>query len=78
MFGTDTLRHRDTAKQLVDSLPQETQVIIDFANISFASRSFLHELLCRLDGRKVIFKNKNEEVTKMMEIAQTGTIPKIC
>ena len=74
MFGTDTLRHRETARQVVECLPTEvqSQVIIDFANIAFASRSFLHELICDLGSRKVVFKNRNEEVIKMMEIARCG------
>ncbi len=78
MFGTDTLRHRETARQVVEKLPINSQATIDFANITFASRSFLHELLCSLGSRKVVFENRNYEVTKMMEIAQTGAIPKYC
>lgn len=77
MFGTDTLRHRETARQVVECLPSkeaQSQVIIDFANIAFASRSFLHELLCDLGNRKVVFENRNEDVTKMMEIARCGAI----
>lgn len=69
MFGTDTLRHRETAKKLAENLPKtECPVVIDFANIDFASRSFLHELLCQLYDRKVTFENTNEEIAQLMEI----------
>jgi hypothetical protein len=81
MFGTDTLRHRDTARKAVESLPKDSeyaQVTIDFAKIDFASRSFLHELLCDLGERKVVFENRSEEVKQMMEIAQKGTISALC
>jgi hypothetical protein len=72
MFGTDTLRHRDTARKVAESLPKTDQAIIDFANIDFASRSFLHELLSDLGDRNVVFKNTNNEVKQMMEIVKKG------
>ena len=81
MFCTDTLRHRDTARKVVDTLAKEplsSEVVIDFDKIDFASGSFLHELLSDLGSRKVIFENRNEEVKQMMEIAQKGTISAIC
>lgn len=81
MFGTDTLRHRESARKVVERLStdlQSTQVTIDFADITFASRSFLHELLCRLGSRKVVFENRNEEVQKMMNVAQKGLISSLC
>ena len=81
MFGTDTLRHRDTARKVVESLPkgsESSQVIIDFAKIDFASRSFLHELLCDLGSRKVVFKNRNEEVTELMEIIKRNAVCVSC
>lgn len=72
MFGTDTLRHRDTARKIVEGLPKADKVILDFANIEFASRSFLHELICDLGNRKVVFENTNDEVKHMLEIAEKG------
>ena len=81
MFCTDTLRHRDTARLVVDALAKEplsSEVIIDFDKIDFASRSFLHELLSDLGSRKVVFENRNDEVKQMMEIAQKGTISVVC
>jgi anti-anti-sigma regulatory factor len=73
MFGTDTLRYRDTAKKVIESLPKESDssmVIIDFAEIDFASSSFLQELLHDLGSRKVTFQNRNEEVEELMAIIQ--------
>ena len=71
MFCTDTLRHRDTARKITERIsntPKTDPVVIDFAKIDFASRSFLHELMASLSDRKIIFKNQNEEVGKMMSI----------
>lgn len=77
MFCTDTLRHRDTARKVVAVLAKESlssQVVIDFDKIDFASRSFLHELLTDLGSRKVVFENRNEEVTQLMEIIQKNAV----
>ena len=72
LFGTDTLRHRETAKHVLDKLskvPIDEKVVIDFAGISFASRSFCHELKRGLNGRDVVFVNMLPEVEEMMRIA---------
>lgn len=77
MFCTDTLRHRDTARKVVALLAREplsSTVTIDFDRIEFASRSFLHELLTDLGSRKVIFENRCEEVTQMMDIIQKHSV----
>ena len=77
MFCTDTLRHRDTARKVVDTLAKEplsSEVIIDFDKIDFASRSFLHELLSDLGSRKVVFENRNEEVTELMDIIKKNFV----
>ncbi|MGB8312193.1 MAG: hypothetical protein WCE81_10085 [Halobacteriota archaeon] len=75
MFNVKTLRYRESAQEVVERLPKrDTPVIIDFANIEFASRSFLHELLQRLGNRQVTFKHRNETVEKMMEIIERKTV----
>jgi anti-anti-sigma regulatory factor len=71
MFCTDTLRHRETARNILERLsktPKNDLVIIDFDKIEFASRSFLHELMSCLADRKVEFKNQNEEVARMTDV----------
>lgn len=71
MFCTDTLRHRDTARKILEKVsntPKTDPVVIDFGKIDFASQSFLHELMICLSGRKVVFQNQNEEVEKMVSI----------
>jgi hypothetical protein len=76
MFGTGTLRYRDSAKKVVERLSKEDpSITIDFAHIDFASRSFLHELLYRLGNRKVTFENRNEEVENMMDIIERKAVP---
>ncbi len=77
LFRTDTLRHRETARIVVNLLEEkkETQNVIDFDQIVFASRSFLHELLCDIGNKKVVFHNTNEEIRQMMEIAKKGVHP---
>ena len=76
MFGTDTLRYRDSARRVIESLPEasDSPVIIDFAKIDFASRSFLHELLCDLRSREVTFENRNEFVERLMGTIQKRTV----
>jgi predicted RNA binding protein with dsRBD fold (UPF0201 family) len=77
LFCTDTLRHRDTAREVIATLvkePLSTQIIIDFDKIDFASRSFLHELLSDLGSRKVTFENRNDEVKQMMDIIQKSSV----
>lgn len=71
MFSTDTLRHRQTAKRIVEKIlkePESDQTIIDFDKIEFASWSFLHELINDLSSKNVIFINKNKEVENMISI----------
>ena len=69
MFFTDTLRHRETARKIVENIPKETSdVTIDFVKIDFASRSFLHELLSNLCNRKVKFTNANQEIRMMTDV----------
>jgi anti-anti-sigma regulatory factor len=81
MFGTDTLRHRETARKVVELIEKEaksSETVIDFSKIDFASRSFLHELMCDLGNRKVIFENRNEEVEQMMNIISKSTVCASC
>jgi len=70
MFCTDTLRHRETARSLIDNISiisNTEQVVIDFNNIVFASRSFCHELITELKRPNVKFINTNEEIKKMIQ-----------
>lgn len=72
MVKLDTLRHRDTAKKVVESVlgvPVDEEVVIDFSGIVFASRSFCHELLRGLEGMKVTFRRMAPEVDEMMQLA---------
>jgi hypothetical protein len=68
---TDTLRHRETAQQLLQTINKnpEEPVTLNFKGITFASRSFLHELLSGLQGRKLDYKHINEEIKFMTNIA---------
>jgi len=78
IVNLDTLRHRDTAKKVVDifsGLPMEEEVVIDFSGVVFASRSFCHELIRGLEGRMVVFRNMSPEVDEMMQLARVK--PKI-
>ena len=71
MMKLDTLRHRDTANKVVESIsgvPPEEEVVIDFSGIVFASRSFCHELQRGLEGRQVTFRNMAPEVDDMMQL----------
>ncbi|MCX6654021.1 MAG: hypothetical protein NTY03_02745 [Candidatus Bathyarchaeota archaeon] len=71
-FNIDTLRHRDTARVVlnkVSQMPRDEKIVIDFSGISFASRSFCHELRRGLNGRDVVFVNMMPEVDEMMRIA---------
>jgi type II secretory pathway component PulC len=48
--NTDTLRHRETAKKLLQIINQqpEKQVTLNFKGITFTSRAFTHELITGL------------------------------
>ena len=73
MFCTDTLRYRETARRIIEEIlriPITNQIIIDFKNITFASRSFLHELLSNLGNRSIKFTNQNHNIEQMIEIIQ--------
>jgi len=74
IFKTDTLRHRETARIVLEDIEKtklDERIVIDFSGISFASRSFCHELKRDLNGRDVIFVNMLSEVEQMMRIAFT-------
>lgn len=80
MFCTDTLRHRETARKILEKVstePKTDLVIIDFSKIDFASQSFLHELMICLAGRKVVFQNQNEEVKNMASIISKNVEPDV-
>lgn len=69
LFCTDTLRHRETARKIVETIPKEIhQITVDFDEIDFASRSFLHELLVGLDAKEVSFANANQEILMMTKV----------
>ena len=72
IVGTDTLRHRETARTILDTIenaPENTPITIDFTGVTFTSRSFLHELLSGLTNRKYTLKNTNEEIKAIAMIA---------
>jgi len=72
IVDTDTLRHRETAQMILQSIVKESRdapVTLDFDRITFASRSFLHELLSGLNGRELEIINANSEVKFMVKIA---------
>jgi len=69
----DTLRHRDTARKVVEGVsgvPMDEEVVIDFSGIAFASRAFCNELLRGLEGRRVTFKNMGSDVDTMVKLAR--------
>lgn len=75
IFCTDTLRHRETARKLIQKIPENTNVTLNFERIDFASRSFLHELLCGLNNNLTVdFSNVNPEVTRMINIIQKKSV----
>lgn len=68
-----TLRHRDTARrvlQIVEKVQADENITIDFSGITFASRSFCHELKKDLKHRDVEFINMLSEVEEMMYLVQ--------
>jgi len=76
--GTDTLRHRDTARiihEKIANIPKKEGITLDFSGISFASRSFCHELSKGLNDRDVVLVNMLPEVDEMMRLITTK--PKI-
>lgn len=77
LFKTDTLRHRETARIVVELLykQEDEQKILNFDRIEFASRSFLHELLSDIGDKKVTFLNASREIKEMTKIAQKGVYP---
>jgi hypothetical protein len=73
MFDSDTLRSRSTAAVIINRIskvsPSE-EIMIDFKNVLFTSRSFCHELLTFVKNKKkVSIVNTNMQVGKMMEAA---------
>ena len=71
---TETLRHRDTARNIierVDAAPNGIKIVLDFQGIAFTSKSFMHELLSGLKDRQVEYRNVNDEVRMMIDIAFT-------
>ncbi len=69
---TETLRHRETAKsllQIINEKPVTESIVLDFAGITFTSRSFMHELLSGLQDRDVTYSNTTEDVGFMIKMA---------
>ena len=76
---TDTLRHRETAQKLLQTINQhpDEPVTLNFKGITFASRSFLHELLSGLNDREINYKNTNKEIQFMIKVAFTKPVLKL-
>ena len=76
---TDTLRHRETAQQRLQTINQnpDEPVTLNFKDITFASRSFLHELLSGLHNREINYTNTDEEILFMTKIAFTKPVLKL-
>jgi hypothetical protein len=71
MFGVTRLRFRESAEEVVESLPKgDSPIVIDFENIEFASPSFLRELLSDLGSRNVNFVNAPEFVQGLIDAFQ--------
>jgi anti-anti-sigma regulatory factor len=80
MLGYDTLRHRDTAQILVNKIirtPNKEKITLDFSGISFASRSFCHELITGLENRDICFVNLEPEVEEMLNLVRKKIKPKV-
>lgn len=72
VLGADTLRHRDTAKTIlnrVSKAPTSERIAIDFSGIDFASHPFCHELRRGLADRDTTYLNMEPEVESMMHNA---------
>ena len=74
IFKSDSLRTRDNAQVVarkISKLKLSDEIIIDFAGINFASRSFLHELLTATSKfENVRFVNRNDDVELMFRLVQ--------
>jgi len=73
IFKTDSLRTRDAAQKIIKKISKSKsyQIIIDFKNINFASRSFLHELITNIKNYKdTKFINTNEEIDLMLKLVK--------
>ena len=72
VVGLDTLRHRETAQRILSEINKRSNkemLIIDFSGVSFASRSFWHELKRGIPDRKISFRNMDPEVEEMMHLS---------
>lgn len=70
----DTLRHRATAQMIlrkIEKNPENQSITLDFKGVTFASKSFLHELLSGLQIRETHYTNTNEEIDLMIKLAFT-------
>lgn len=79
LVETDTLRHRETAQKLLHTINKnpDEPVTLNFKGVTFASRSFLHELLSGLHDREISYKNTNDEIQFMAKVAFTKPVLKL-
>lgn len=75
LFKSSSLIARQAARELFDIVSKTSQIeiVLDFKNIDFASRSFFDELNSQsgkinLLGKKVEFINLNENLKKLLEM----------
>ena len=72
----------DTFRKTINQKPSVNLVELDFAEVTFISRSAAHQLLVikeelRLDNHEITFTHTNDEVTEMLRIvAANRAIPK--
>lgn len=74
-FKSSSLIARQAARELFDTISRtsQTEIILDFKNIDFASRSFFDELNSQqsktiLLGKKAEFINLNENLKQLLEM----------
>lgn len=80
LFSSNSLITRQTARDLfefVSHLP-EADILLDFAQSSFASRSFFNELISfesklKLLGKKIEIINLNENLSSLLEIVRNSS-----
>ena len=79
LFKSSSLVARQAARELFTMISKtsQTEVILNFKDIDFASRSFFDELnsqqsKIRLLGKKIIFINLNENLKKLLEMVIDG------
>lgn len=72
LIGSEGRSRVNVSKLALKDLPASEDVVLDFSNVNFLSRSFTDEIITQLEGKAFTIKNANNVITNMFKAVIDG------